>query len=141
MKDFDVERAKRRLTEGDRMFILCGEEFVVRPAVKPETLLPFAGIDQDTDPLVALAAIDDLFKALVEPRNNSVARYEKIRKADDDDVLNNEDLLDLAMWLIEVASGRTPTGSPSSSTLGDEPTGESSTESSSSPDTPLAMPV
>lgn len=141
MKDFDATRSR---TREDRTFRLAGETFVARAKVRPEKLIAFdelADLGDDAPISETMRLIDEVLTALIDPADDALVRYQKIRESEDPEMaVGVDDLRDVLDWLMEVITGR-PTGSPSDSTSGRESTGTSSTEDSSSQAIPEALPV
>lgn len=129
MKNFDDKRRIR--LEADRQFTIGGETFTQKTGLRPEVLLPWENIGADTPASEVLATIDQLVHDFIEPADDAHARWDALRKRDDDPV-TLQDLQELVEWLIEEQTGR-PTSPPSASTPSapTQPTG--STEGSSSP--------
>jgi hypothetical protein len=130
MRNFDEGRHARRRTEEERTFVLHGETFVLRAAVRPEVLNAFDLISDASGVTETMKALDEMFVDLIDDRDGAADRYATIR-ADDTDPITLEDLDDVVKWMIEVVTGR-PTSSPSGSTDGREATGTTSTVDSSS---------
>ncbi len=162
MKDFDKKRRERIARPvDDRSFVLGGETFVVRAAVRPDVLAMLDGIvdakfedtiengkpvrklvERGTPVGHDIAVMDNLVLELIEDTDDGHARWSAVRARTDDPILM-EDISDVMLWAIGVASGRDgedgrhPTGLPSASTDGRSPTGTPLTAVSSSPDSPV----
>lgn len=78
-----------------------------------------------------LAAIDLTITGMIDPADDSAARYAAVRSREDDP-LEIEDLTAIIEWATAKDTDR-PTGQPSVSTPGPAATGESSTDVSSLP--------
>jgi hypothetical protein len=136
-RDFDGPRRKREQQSRDeRAMILGGETFYAKASVRPEVLTQFSDINDETPMKEVLRITDDTILALLESVDHTEERYRKIRESEDD-VVNLEDLLEVAKWLVEVQTGR-PTELPSASSGSPEtpPSGTASTATSSPTDTP-----
>lgn len=129
MKDFDTKRKER--SDRDRSFQIGGETFVRRTGLRPEVLLPWEKIGEDTPASEVLETIDLLVTDFIEPGDDAVARYQALRARDDDPV-TLEDLQELVEWLVSEQTGR-PTGLPSGSTPSAPPPADGSTGDSSLP--------
>lgn len=116
MKNFDSSRKARQKTEEERTFALGGHTFVAKKGVHPSALAAYDGIGDDTGVGETLEIVDDLILAMVEDRDGAHGRYLDLR-ADQDDPLTIEDLLELVKWLVEIQTGR-PTGQPGDSSPG-----------------------
>lgn len=123
MQDFDVERSER--TAVDRTFKIGGEVFVMKAAVRPETMIGYEAINEDTQPEDVLRIIDDLIVSFIEGGEDAAQRYRDVR-AREDDAVSMRDLNALTDWMIGRQTGRPPTP-PSSSMGGAETTQDSST--------------
>lgn len=132
MKDFDQERAQR--ANKDRAFRINGYEFQYRPAVAPQSLLPWSRmvggefverhadgsvvLGPDNAPLSslseekALEIYDQTIRAFLVPGQED--KWEAARDPNAENPINLGDLTNLIVWLFEETSGR-PTGPPSSS--------------------------
>jgi hypothetical protein len=142
VKDFDVQRAARRdKSVDDRSFVIAGETFVRRAAVRPEVLNGFDRVEADSPNSVTLTVMDEMFLELVEGGEDggeAEDRYRALRASTDPEtLLTLEDLSEVVEWLVEEQVGR-PTGSPSDSSRGQKRTGTTSTRGSSSPATQAA---
>lgn len=133
MKDFDVERQFR--SDQDRDFKIGGEVFRAKASVRPEVLVPFDEIGEETTSTETLAIIDELVVNMLEPNDDSEARYRALRERADDAV-SLDDLQELAKYLVEVQTGGRPTEQPGDSSAGPGNTGTNSTDISSSADSP-----
>lgn len=127
MKDFDTKRKER--SDRDRSFKIGGETFVRRTGLRPEILLPWEKIGDDTPASEVLETIDLLVTDFIESGDDAVARYKALREREDDPV-TLEDLQELVEWLVAEQTGR-PTGPPSGSTPSGAPQGNGSTGASS----------
>jgi hypothetical protein len=127
-KDFDSEWAERRSVDA-RSFKFCGETFVMRKAIKPETMAIRDTITEDSPMEESMAALDDLFLSMIEHGEDAEARYRALRDADDE--LGIRDISDVLDWMIEQQTGRPPT-SRGASMDGHSRTGTPSTAASSS---------
>lgn len=138
-KNFDEKRAARAAFM-DRNFILGGEEFTMRAAVRPEALVAYESLDASADISTTLGIIDGLIIAFLEPGpgGDAHSRYRQIRERDEDPI-SVEDLQELVEWMMEVYTAR-PTEQPGESSESPGTTGTLSTDDSSSEDTP-AEPV
>ncbi len=130
MKNFDTDRKKRQRTKEQRTFQVCGETFVMKKAIRPEALAAFDDLTEDASLRESMEIIDGMFLTLIEKDDDAEARYRAVREQEDDP-LSIDDIREMIDWMVEESSGR-PTGSPSVSTGGREPTGTSSTDESSS---------
>lgn len=118
MKNFDTARAARRQSTDDRTFTFAGEQFVAVPAVRPEELMGYESITEDTSASETLQIVDELILVMVEddptaaditdPRYRSHERYRAIRERRQDPI-SVQDLLELAEWIVQTQTGR-PTG-------------------------------
>lgn len=130
-------------TEDDRAFVLRGERFVLKQAVRPETMAEKLGsldrVRQQDDATIAdvMVAVDEFVLAMVEPGDDAEGRYRKIREREENG-LNAARMLQLQQWiverqttLVEDQTGR-PTGSPRASSGGRRTAPTSSTGGSSS---------
>lgn len=134
MKDFDKERKARQWPAAERTFLLGGETFVAKTGIHPSQFAGYDNIETAEGVKETLAIVDDLILAMIEPDDDSHGRYLQIR-ANMDDPITVEDLLELVKWLVEIQTGR-PTGPPSASAPGQASTGTVSTAASSSLATP-----
>lgn len=127
MKDFDQDWQERKSVEA-RTFRFCGETFVMKKAVKPETLAIRDDIDENAPVSTAMAALDDLFLSMVEPDGDAEARYRAVRELPDG--LGIADMNEIIDYLVEKQTGRPPTqpsaSSPSPGRTGTRSTGGSS---------------
>ena len=139
MKDFDASWASRRAKE-NRTFKVCGEEFVMVEAARPESL---AADPEETGDEVAdsMKVLDDRFLSLIEhsdpdPGETVSPEEKKYRelRARETDGLSIRDLREVIEWLVEEQTGR-PTTSPTDSTSGRERSGTRSMAGSRSPAT------
>lgn len=127
MKNFDSEWAERKSVDA-RTFVMCGERFVMKRAVRPEDLAIRDDIDENAPIEETMAALDDLFLSMVEHDDGAVDRYKALRAKPDE--LGIGDLNEVIDYLIERQTGRPPT-SPSASSLGAGRHGTRSTGGSS----------
>lgn len=134
MKDFDAGRTAKRATEEERTFKIGGETFVALRSVHPSVLSAYDKINKDTGITETLEIVDEVILQMIEDREGAHGNYLKVR-ANKDDPITVEDLLELVKWLLEAQTDR-PTGPPSASASGPTSTEASSTAVSSSPDTP-----
>lgn len=140
MRNFDQDRAARAeaaaATVDTRTFTVCGESFVVRSSVKPDILAEFENITGDTPAAEVLSVIDRLIPELLEPSPNggpsTSERWMAVR-AQDEDPLTLDDMLDVTQWMVEQVTGR-PTEPPAPSSVRGGSTGTPSTDGSSSPE-------
>lgn len=130
MKDFDAERTS--LSAEDREFKIRGEVFVRREEVKPEVLVGYDDLREDTGAARTLEIIDQLIVDLIEDGGDAHGRYTTLRAREDNPV-TLDDLLEVSKWLMTEVTNR-PTTPPSDSSEGSESgrTGTSSTANSSS---------
>lgn len=136
MKNFDADR-NDGLTVAERTFTIRGEKFVAKVAVKPEVLAKWDEMPPDAKVIDYTATFDSLVVAMIEPHDDALARWQRVREQEDDPV-SFEELGDVVRWLVEATSGR-PTGLPSGSSDGPGGRdGTSSTEGSSSPEVEAA---
>lgn len=140
-KNFDDARRKReQQTREEREFVLGGETFYAKMAVRPEVLARWNDISEDMDLKQVLTITDEVILALLESVDNTFERYTAVR-ANEEDPIPLSDLLEVAQWLVEVQTGR-PIEPPSvsgGSAPSELPTGTPSTDDSPSPDTPEAQ--
>lgn len=136
MKDFDVERAER--AQVDRTFKLGGETFTRKATVRPEATEPWEGVTAVSTQTETLAAIDATIRNMIEPgdKNEAHARWKKLRQREEDAV-SLGDLIELITWLVEEQTAR-PTEPQRNFSVVPDDTGTTSTEGSSSPETPEA---
>lgn len=134
MKDFDKDRLAKRASEESRTFQLGGEVFVAKRSVHPSVLTAYDAINADTKISTTLEIVDDVILQMIEDRDGAHGRYLDVR-ANQDDPVTVDDLLELVKWLLEAQTDR-PTGQPSGSASGQTRIETSSTGVSSSPDTP-----
>jgi hypothetical protein len=99
----------------------------------------FTGVVEDPGSTLTeqLAAYDETIVSLIEDADDAHTRYAAVR-AQEDQALTADDLLEVIRWAAAVAGGR-PTGDSSVSTNGHASTVTTSTEPSSSPVTPAAQ--
>ena len=135
MRNFDEERVGRQKPAAERTFQLGGETFMVKAAVKPESLSGFDELQAlGDDPAItdAMAKIDDIILALLVNPREAEPRYRAVRD-NEEDAIDAETLRNLMEWAVEIATG-TPIQRPSVSTPSPAQTGNGSTADSSSPD-------
>lgn len=126
MKDFDEARGERE--ERDRGFKINGQTFVYRPAVAPETLIPWFEMGAGTPEREAIALMDEVVLGFLEEEYRDAWR--EARKADATHPINRDDMFKVIEWLLEEQVAR-PTQPPSDSPSGGGSTETSSTEGSS----------
>jgi hypothetical protein len=135
MKNFDEQRSERlSRAEDERTFVIGGEPFLVRAAVRPEATEPWEDIEPGLSHGETLANCDQTILNLIEPAGDAHERWRNLRAREDDPV-TLQDMLELIPWMIGTAAGR-PTEPPESSSDGRGSTGTTLTAASSSPDTP-----
>lgn len=130
MKNFDATRKHKNIPVEDRIFVIGGQEFVAKEEVHPSVLVAFDRLD-DANVGTTLDVIDDTILAMIDASNDPSApeRYREVR-ANLDDPITLETMVELARWLVEIQTGR-PTGPTSVSEPGRTPTGGPSTGGSS----------
>lgn len=129
MKNFDNEWEERRSIEA-RTFQVCGQQFVMKKAVKPELMAARDNVDASAPIEESMGALDDLFLAFIEHDDDAEARYRALRA--DEQELGIRDIEDILDWMIEAQTGRPPT-SRGASTAGAEQLGTRSMGASRSP--------
>lgn len=127
MKDFDAKRKARM--DRDRSFKIGGEEFTMRAGLRPEVLIPWEQLTEETSAAEVLQILDSIVLDFLEPYGDSHDRYRALRERVEEPI-TLQDLQELVEWLIAEQTGR-PTGQPSSSTPSAVPPGTGSTEGSS----------
>lgn len=131
MKDFDSERHERHAARerelGDREFKLGGETFTYRANTSYTVLEAIAAVN-DAEGARVIELLEEALADLVEPEQS-----EDFLKAlrDKKDVVTFEDMNSIVNWIVEAQTNR-PLSPASPSTDGDETTGISSTDGSSS---------
>lgn len=133
VKNFDTERLAKKASEEDRTFVLGGETFVAKQSVHPSVLTAYDRIGKDSTITETLEVVDDCILQMTEARDDAHGRYLQVR-ANVDDPITVDDLLDIVKWLLEAQTDR-PTGQPSASGSGQTPTATDLTVVSSLPDT------
>lgn len=128
MKDFDASRKHNHTPAEDRTFRLGGETFVAKEDVHPSTLIAFDRLD-DANVETTLEIIDGTIESMLEGGLHAHELYRKVR-ADTEDPITLEVMVELARWLVEIQTGR-PTGLTSVSEPGRTQTEASSTAGSS----------
>ncbi len=134
--DFDGPRREReQKTRDERACIIGGETFYAKATVRPEVLARWNDIGDDTPMDEILKITDETIIALLENVDDTPERYRAMR-ANEDDPVGFQDILELAKWLVEVQTGR-PIEPPSDSSTspGTTENGTGSTEPSSLPET------
>lgn len=129
MKDFDERRRERAAR--DRGFTLGGEQFVMKPGVRPEILVAYEGIPPEATPEQKIGVLDGVIIGFLEDEAEATVRWTRARAIEDNPV-TLQDMQDLIEWLIEQQTGR-PTGQPSVSSPGGGGTVTPLTAASSSP--------
>lgn len=127
MKNFDEIWDQE--TEEDRSFVVRGEKFTLRPAVRPERMMevlqPLDALRADPNSSVAavMAAMDDFVLELIEPDPDSEARWRALR-AREDGGLSAAHLRQIHEWMLERQSGvvEEQTGFPTTSQPASSPT-------------------
>lgn len=117
MHDFDVERAEGKVTDrAEREFMLGGQVFVHKVAVRPEAMTEWEDMPDDVTAADALLITDKTVLAFIEDDGDAHARYRAVRE-NEDDPLTVTDIGKVLVWLIGKATGR-PTGARLLSTAG-----------------------
>lgn len=130
MKNFDEVRDER--AKKDRTFVIGGVEFTRRPAVAPERILRWNQATSGEVDLTEeewLEVYDETILAMLE--SGQQQKWAEIRNAERENPVTVGDLTAVIRWLFEEMAGR-PTGPPSGSSDGREPSGTTSTGDSSS---------
>lgn len=131
VKDFDSVRKEREAARvavmGSREIILGGKSFTYRPTVSYLTLAQIAD-SSDLDGADLIRSLEDAITQILDPGQEE-AFLEVVRSKEDP--WSFQDLNDLCGWLTEAQVGR-PLPQRSPSTSGDETTGTTSTDDSSS---------
>lgn len=118
MRDFDQD------LEQDLSFKIRGETFKMR-YVRPEILQSWESENiEGAAEADALKILDERIVFFLDQNGDSSARWEALRKRDDDPVTLGQ-LTELVTWMVEVQSGR-PTTAPSPSASGRGKTAASS---------------
>ena len=112
MKNFDEKRKARM--ERDRTFQIGGETFVMRVGLRPEVLIPWEQLTEETSATEVLNILDSIVLDFLEPHEDAHQRYLDLRQRTEDPVTLT-DLQELVEWLIAEQTGR-PTGQQSGST-------------------------
>lgn len=133
MKNFDQQRAARAQTADDRTFLIGGEQFICRAGIRPEVLTPYEDLDGSQSASETLVIIDEMVVSCIESYDDAEGRYRRLRAREDDPV-TLDDLTEIAKWLLETVTGKSPTKSPADSSQRRGETGTPSTENSSSPE-------
>ena len=140
-KNFDdARRAREQETRADREFVLGGQTFFAKMAVRPEVLTRWNDISEEMELSEVLGITDEVILDLLENVDDTPGRYKAVRD-NEEDPIPLSDLLEVAQWLVEVQTGR-PIEAPSvsgGSPPSLPPTGTDSTDASSSPVSPEAQ--
>lgn len=123
----DRRRAMERVT-----FILGPDEheFECKMRVRPEVILAYEELGEDTNSAAALPIIDKMVRDLLLPAHHEA--WDHLRSLEDDDAVELTELADLSAWLVEQVVNR-PLEAPSPSSDGPSTVGTSSTDESPSP--------
>jgi hypothetical protein len=129
VKNFDNDWSARRAVE-NRTFQICGEQFVIKEAPRPESLDIDTNIGEESTLEGTMKALDDLLLSLIETEGNDAeTRYRAIRERPVGG-LGINDVRDIIDWAMELLTGRPPTSqnasSPGSTRTGTRSTGGSS---------------
>ena len=134
MKNFDEELWEERESDEARAFVIRGETFYRKKAIRLETLFQAETIDTDESDggdQAAAEILDRQILRFIEDRDGAHDRYRALREREDDG-LGYRHIQDLKRWLIEEETGL-PTTAPSASPNGRASSTERSTARSSSP--------
>jgi hypothetical protein len=131
VRDFDEERQER--ISRPRSFKIGGEVFTFLRGLRPEDFNEIAseyfGIDPNTNQVEAIRIVDGTINGFLESEDDQ-ARWARLR-ARREDAVTGRDMRAVLEMIFEEQTGH-PTKLPEPSGNGDESTGESLTESSSS---------
>jgi hypothetical protein len=108
-KNFDQEWESRRAVE-NRTFVICGETFVLKKAIRPELFDQMQDTPEGGDIADTFAVIDDQFLSMIEDGEegqDAAQRYRALRAQPD--ALGVRDLREVIDWMVEEATGRPPT--------------------------------
>lgn len=133
MHNFDEARDVRM--QGERSFQIGGQQFTYKPAVSPESLIPWADMTADTPEVEAIRIIDETVLAFLDPGQEG--KWLLARDPDSANPLTADDIIELIKWLVTEQSGR-PTSPPSDSSNGSE-TGGHGTNLKAVPVSPVAV--
>lgn len=126
MKNFDESRYQERSTRpaSERTFVIGGQSFLLRSAVRPEVLARLDEVDMEA-PGQVIAAVDSIIVDCLTEADRE--KWRQVRTTDDEATLISlQDLTELLQWVMGALSGR-PTERPSDSSDGSAPTGMFST--------------
>lgn len=132
MRDFDQARAERiagreeRWAEKDRSFTIGGEQFRYRLSIPFRVPAMIASVTVATEDSSLIRAIDEALPQMIEPDEGWEEKWERAK-----DVMEYVDAQQLCFWIISELTER-PTEASVPSGNGRTPTGENSTEASSS---------
>lgn len=114
MKNFDQDWESRRTVEA-RTFQICGEQFVLKTAVRPELFDEMEDVGADADIAKTFAIIDDQFLSMIEDGGEgeeAEVRYRALRAQAE--AVGVRDLREVIDWMVEQHTGRPPTLQPAS---------------------------
>lgn len=131
VRDFDAERQERFARP--RTFKIGGEAFTFHRGLRPEDFNAIAGdyfgITPDTNQDEAIRIVDATIVGFLESEDDK-GRWAELRKRETE-AITGRDMRQILEMIFEEQTGH-PTTLPEPSVNGDESTGESLTESSSS---------
>jgi hypothetical protein len=111
-RNFDSEWADRKSVEA-RTFVMGGETFVLKAAVRPEVFDEIQDVREGGSIAETYKIIDDQFLMFVEDENGEAEkRYRALREKPDG--LGVRDLREVLDWMVEEHTGRPPTSQPAS---------------------------
>jgi hypothetical protein len=132
-RDFDAERRAKLIQGGLKTFILAGDEYTIRPAIDPDSLVDYEEIVANTNSRNVLEVLDRVFLDMVLPSQEEQYREARKRRLDyqgigaDGDmreiaastvkVIDPNTLVEVIAWIVEQVTGRPfswPDGSPGS---------------------------
>jgi len=130
-KNFDQEWEGRKSVEA-RTFVMGGETFVLKKAVRPELFDEMEDIPDDADIAATYAVIDGQFLSMIEDGEegeDAEKRYRALRAQEE--VLGVRDLREVLDWMVEEHTGRPPTSQSDSQRSRARTAGRSTAGSSS----------
>lgn len=131
MRNFDGGRTGRTIPRSERAFIIGGETFHRRNAVRPEAISVAEDATDHDSSAVILQELDKAILLMIEPDGHD--RWIALRAREDDPIVLT-DVTDVIQWLIGEFSRR-PTVPPQPSTTGPSPTTEPAASTDGSPPT------